>query len=363
MTKTGAQLLTDNRCSFSVWAPEKESMILHIVSPKEQKLKMLKDELGYFRVVVEGISAGCKYFFMPNGQKDFPDPSSHFQPDGVHGPSQVINHSDFKWSDSGWKGISFNKLILYEIHVGTFSQHGTFEAIIPFLGEISDSGINAIEIMPVSQFPGKRNWGYDGVYPYSVQNSYGGPDGLKKLVNACHLRGIAVFLDVVYNHLGPEGNYFGEFGPYFTEKYRVPWGAAINLDDTWCDGVRDYFSDNPCHWFENYHIDGLRADAIHMIYDTGAVHFWELTHQKIRQCEQRTGRKFYMIAESDYNSPRVIKHPGLGGYGFDGQWLDDFHHALYAILDEKGKSRYEDFGQMEQLAKALPMVLCTAEKW
>jgi maltooligosyltrehalose trehalohydrolase len=352
MNELGAKLLPNKKCSFKVWAPEKKSMILHIISPKEQKINMIKDESGYFSVLADDINEECKYFFMPDGKKDYPDPASNFQPNGVHGPSQVINHDTFHWTDISWRGEAFENLILYEMHVGTFTPEGTFEAIIPLLDEIKSIGVNALELMPVSQFPGSRNWGYDGVYPYAVQNSYGGPNGLKKLVNACHNNGIAVFLDVVYNHLGPEGNYFNQFGPYFTNKYQVPWGAAINFDDSWCDGVRDYFSDNPCHWFKNYHIDGLRVDAIHMIYDTGAVNFWELTQQKIKLGEQKLGRKFYMIAESDFNSPKVVKSPELSGFGFDAQWLDDFHHALYVLIDKKGKERYEDFGSTEQLAKA-----------
>ncbi len=352
MSEIGAEVLGGNNCLFSVWAPEKESMMLHIVSPEERELKMQKDDMGYFSVKVENVSDTCKYFYKPEGDKDFPDPASHFQSDGVHGPSQVVNHNGFEWTDQTWRGIPLKDLIICEIHVGTSTPEGTFDAIIPRLDDIVESGINALEIMPVSQFPGNRNWGYDGVYPYSVQNSYGGPGGFKKLVDACHSRSIAVFLDVVYNHLGPEGNYLGQFGPYFTNKYRVPWGDAVNFDDDWCDGVREYFSENLCFWFEKYHLDGVRVDAIHMIFDTGAVHFWELARKKIDNLEQRLGRKFYLMAESDYNSPRIVKSPEMGGLGFDSQWLDDFHHALYVLLDKKGRSRYEDFGTIEQLAKA-----------
>lgn len=352
MNKTGAEILDNNSCLFSVWAPEKDSMILHIIHPGNQEIQMTKNEQGYFTVIAENINNGCRYFYKPNGEKDYPDPGSHFQPEGVHGPSEVINHESFKWKDQLWRGIPVKDLIFYEIHVGTFTPGGTFESIIPVLDELSSIGINAIEIMPVSQFPGSRNWGYDGVFPYAVQNSYGGPDGFKIFVNACHSKGIAVFLDVVYNHMGPEGNYFSMFGPYFTGKYRVPWGDAINFDEGWSDGVREYFSCNVCHWFSNYHLDGLRVDAIHMIYDSGAVHFWELTRKKLEQMEQKFGRRFYLIAESDLNSPKVIKPVEYNGYGFDAQWLDDFHHALYVLLDRKGKGRYADFGRIEQLAKA-----------
>jgi maltooligosyltrehalose trehalohydrolase len=348
----GAIPLDDNQCIFSVWAPEKESMMLHIVHPSDRLLKMEKNDWGYFTVTADDVSAGCRYFYMPDGETDFPDPASHFQPEGVHGYSQVVDHRSYVWNDQSWRGIPLKDMVFYELHIGTFTKEGTFEAVIPFLDDIKETGINTIEIMPVSQFPGNRNWGYDGVFPYSVQDSYGGPAGLKKLVDACHSKGIAIFLDVVYNHLGPEGNYLAKFGPYFTEKYRTPWGAAINLDDEWCDGVKEFYASNPRHWFANYHIDGLRLDAIHMVFDYGAVNFWELIYKKVRLAEQELGRRFHMIAESDTNSPKVVKVPELGGYGFDAAWLDDFHHALYVILDEKGKSRYEDFGSIQQLAKA-----------
>ncbi|MBU1821504.1 MAG: malto-oligosyltrehalose trehalohydrolase, partial [Bacteroidetes bacterium] len=352
MKQAGAHLRAANECDFTVWAPEKQSMTLHITAPHEQRVAMQKDDMGYFNVLVKGVQPGTRYFFAPNGEKEFPDPASHYQPEGVHGPSEVVDHAAFAWQDKDWRGLPFKDLILYEIHIGTFTSEGTCEAIIPCLDELAATGINAIELMPVSQFAGGRNWGYDGVYPYAVQNSYGGPEGLKKLVDACHSRGIAVFMDVLYNHIGPEGNYFGQYGPYFTDKYSTPWGTAINFDGEWSDGVREYFATNVIHWFDTYHIDGLRLDAVHTIYDTGAVSFWELTRQRIELLQQKIGRTFYLVAESDLNSPRVVKSPEVGGMGFEAQWLDDFHHALYVLLDEKGQERYADFGQMEQLAKA-----------
>ena len=352
MRNVGANYLGKGRCKFSIWAPEKKQMKLHLVKPGDRYFEMEKDQWGYFSIDVEGVDDGTEYFFVPENKKDLPDPASHHQPHGVHGASAVVDHSSFSWRDNGWTGIPFQQLILYELHVGTFTKEGTFEAIIPFLDDIKSVGINALELMPVAQFPGDRNWGYDGVYPYAVQQSYGGPLGLKKLVDACHQKGIAVFLDVVYNHLGPEGNYFPEFGPYFTEHYKVPWGDAINFDGHWSDGVREYFAGNAIHWFKQYHIDGLRIDAIHAIYDFGAVPFWELFHSEIRQLEQQTGRIYYTIAESDLNSPRVVNHPDNGGFGFTGQWLDDFHHALYVLLHPEGKKLYADFGLMSQLAKA-----------
>jgi maltooligosyltrehalose trehalohydrolase len=361
-----AEITNRDTCLFRVWAPEKNNMTLHLTSPgKDRKIPMHKDERGYFslELPVPGSDKdptpdqahpmhGDTYFFIPGDAKDLPDPGSHFQPGGVHGASAIVDHSLYHWQDSAWRGAPFHELIFYELHVGAFTPAGSFEAIIPLLDDIAAVGINAIELMPVAQFPGDRNWGYDGVYPYAVQNTYGGPQGLKRLVDACHQRGLSVFLDVVYNHLGPEGNYFEAFGPYFTGQYHTPWGPAMNFDGKWSDGVRDYFIQNALHWFNNYHIDGLRVDAIHEVYDRGAVHFWEQVHEEVRSLAARCGRPLYLVAESDLNSPRVIRPPQQGGYGFDAQWLDDFHHALYVFLDRDGLRHYRDFGRLEQLAKA-----------
>ena len=346
-----ASFLDNRSCRFRVWAPLKNRMVLHLVSG-DRKEEMTKDELGYFSAVVENVDSNCNYFFAPDGGKDIPDPASNFQPDGVYGCSQVIDHNRFQWTDQTWKGLPFRDLFIYELHIGTFTPEGTFEAIIPRLKDLAQIGINAVELMPVAQFPGKRNWGYDGVFPYAVQNSYGGPDGLKKLVNACHENGIAVILDVVYNHLGPEGNCFKEYGPYFTDRYSTPWGDAINFDGEWSDGVREYFCNNALYWLHYFHLDGLRLDAIHMVFDNGSRHFWNYMTEKVMELQERAGRSLYLIAESDLNNPRVVDSPSVGGYGFTAQWLDDFHHALYVLLDRDGKERYEDFGLIEQLAKA-----------
>ena len=337
---------------FTVWAPLKKKMALHVVYPRDEVIAMREGEEGYFQVVVEDLPAGARYFFRPDGERDYPDPASHYQPEGVHGPSQVVDHEAFAWSDEEWKGLPLEEMILYELHVGTFTPEGTFDAIIPRLRDLKEVGINALELMPVAQFPGERNWGYDAVYPYAVQHSYGGPEGLKRLVDAAHREGIAVLLDVVYNHIGPEGNYLSAFGPYFTDMYKTPWGDALNFDGEWSDGVRDYFSGNALYWFGHYHIDGLRCDAIHTVFDRGAVNFWELTHNRVRALEESLGRPLHLIAESDLNSPKVVKHPEVGGYGFSGQWLDDFHHSLYTLLDPKGRDRYIDFGRMDQVVKA-----------
>ena len=341
----------NNATRFTVWAPLKDTMFLHIISPAERMIEMMKDAKGYFTVEAPDTKLGSKYFFRPNDEKDLADVASYYQPEDTLGPSEVVDHTAFQWNDYKWKGLPLEDLVLYEIHVGTFTSEGTFEAMIPLLDDIKSTGINTIELMPVCQFSGNRNWGYDGAFPYAVQHSYGGPQGLKKLVDACHQRGIAVFLDVVYNHVGPEGANFAEYAPYFTDKYKAPWGTAINYDGEYSDGVKEYVSENVVFWFEQYHIDGLRIDAVHEMYDRNAINIWQIIHQKVKLLEQKVGRRLYLTAESDHNSPRVTKHPDGGGMGFDAQWLDDFHHILYVLLDPEGQDRYSDYKTLEQLAK------------
>lgn len=352
MRTIGANYIGEGRCLFTVWAPDHQNVTLHIVEPEDRLVPIQAAGYGYFGLELESVYPGTRYFFRLENGSDYPDPASYCQPDGVHGPSEVIDHNQYNWRDQTWRGLPFRELIFYQLHVGTFTPEGTFDAIIPRLKDLADLGINAIQLLPISQFPGDRNWGYDGVYMYSVQSSYGGPEGLKRLVDVCHSQGIAVFLDVVYNHVGPEGNYFSQFGPYFTDKYQTPWGDAVNFDREWSDGVRAYFDQNALFWFDEYHVDGLRFDAIHEVYDRSAVSIWEQIHAGIKQLEQRLGRSLYLVAESDLNSPRVVKPPEMGGYGFTGQWLDDFHHAFHVLINKPGQKKYPDFGRMEQLAKA-----------
>ncbi|OJV14806.1 MAG: malto-oligosyltrehalose trehalohydrolase [Dyadobacter sp. 50-39] len=349
MTRSTGANYAAEQCTFTVWAPQKATMQVIVDGRSE---RMQKDDEGYFTAVLTGIAPGARYRFSPAEGEGYPDPASHYQPEGVHGASAVVDHYAYPWTDIEWKGLPLKELLLYEIHTGTFTPEGTFEGIISKLDYLAELGVNAIELMPVCQFPGNRNWGYDLVFPYAVQDSYGGPDGLKALVDAAHAKGIAVFLDVVFNHIGPEGNYLPQFGPYFTDQYVTPWGNAINLDGEWSDGVRAYFCNAILHWCENYHIDGLRVDAVHMMFDYGAVHFWELVSAEVKELRQRVGRDFYLIAESDLNSPRVVQSPENGGWDFNVQWLDDFHHALYVLLDPAGRDRYEDFGSIRQWAKA-----------
>ncbi|MCA1993900.1 MAG: malto-oligosyltrehalose trehalohydrolase [Coleofasciculus sp. S288] len=350
--KIGANYIGDSRCEFTVWAPSHDEVAVQIVSPENRVIPMQKDEQGYFNVLAEGIEPGTLYFYKIAGETDRPDPASRHQPKDVHGPSEVVAHSTFNWSDTDWSGIPLEEMIIYELHVGTFTPEGTFEAIIPRLRELREFGVNAIEIMPVAQFPGDRNWGYDGAYTYAVQTSYGGPEGLKRFVDAAHREGLSVILDVVYNHFGPEGNYTSNFGPYFTEMYKTLWGMAINFDDKYCDGVRNYFIENALYWFQNYHIDALRLDAIHAIYDFGAKHVLREMAEKVDALCECTGKKFYLIAESDLDDVRVIREKDLGGYGMDAQWSDDFHHCLHTILTGERMGYYQDYGTVEQLAKA-----------
>jgi maltooligosyltrehalose trehalohydrolase len=351
--KIGARYLSNGRCEFIVWAPFLKSVDLKIVSPEKLTLVMKKDEKDYWRIVVEGAFPGSLYLYSLDGKRERPDPASHFQPEGVHGPSQVIDHDSFKWEDRGWKGIPLTEMVMYELHVGTFTHEGTFEAVIKRINDLLDVGINAIEIMPVAQFPGERNWGYDGTYPFAVQNSYGGPEGIKLLVNECHKRGLAVILDVIYNHLGPEGNYLWDFGPYFTDRYKTPWGQAINFDGAHSNEVRNFFTENALHWFKNYHIDALRLDAIHGIFDFSAKPFLQELAERVEEFSSREGKKYYLIAESDLNDPRVIRSRDAGGYGVDAQWCDDFHHAVHTILTGENEGYYIDFGKTEHLIKSL----------
>ncbi|HET7318253.1 MAG TPA: malto-oligosyltrehalose trehalohydrolase [Nitrospirota bacterium] len=349
--KLGAHL-QDEICSFLVWAPFSNEVEVKIVFPEEVTVPLEKDDRGYWSGMLERASSGMRYIFRLDGGKERPDPASRFQPLGVHGPSQIVDPDEFAWQDNGWTGVVLDDYVIYELHVGAFTREGTFESVVPHLDYLRDLGITALELMPVAQFPGTRNWGYDGVYPFAVQNSYGGPTGLKKLVNACHERGLAVILDVVYNHLGPEGNYLWDFGPYFTDKYKTPWGDAINFDGPHSDEVRRYFIENALSWITDFHIDALRIDAIDGIFDFSAKHFLEELGDAVHARAGELGRRVYVIAESDLNDVRVINPKERGGYGLDAQWNDDFHHALHTLITEERGGYYEDFGDISHLEKA-----------
>lgn len=348
----GAMLTPDGRCHFCVWGPFAQQMTLHLLGPEDQYLPMERDAEGYHRLSVEGVAPGTLYAYQPDGNAERPDPASRSQPQGVHGPSQVIDAA-FAWTDDRWAGIPLDQYIFYELHVGTFTPEGTFDEVIPHLKDLAALGVTAIEIMPVAQFPGERNWGYDGVNLFAVQNSYGSADGLKRLVNACHAHGLAVVLDVVYNHLGPEGNYLSDFGPYFTERYHTPWGAGLNFDGVNSDHVRRFFIENALNWINEFHIDGLRLDATHAMLDFSANTFLETLVDAVHQEGERLHRQVVLIAENDRSDDRLLRPVELGGYGLDAQWSDELHHVLHTLLTGEAFGYYEDYGKFSQLVSAL----------
>jgi len=329
-----------------------DMVALKIVRPAERLIPMTLVGQGYWKTEIENVFPGAWYLYRLNGEIERPDPASRFQPLGVHGPSQVIDPDEFAWGDHGWKGMPLKYFIIYELHTGIFTKQGTFESIIPHLDYLKELGITAVELMPVAQFPGTRNWGYDGVYPFAPQNSYGGVQGLKALVNVCHEKGLAVILDVVYNHLGPEGNYLRDFGAYFTDKYRTPWGDAINFDGPYSDEVRRYFIGNALYWVTEFHVDALRIDAIHGIFDFSAKHFLQELGEAVHHRAEELGRHVYVIPESDLNDVRVINPAEIGGHGLDAQWNDDFHHCLRTLITAEKSGYYEDFGTIVQMEKA-----------
>lgn len=349
----GARVLKDDGTRFRVWAPKAESVAVLVLSGKAAgTVVMQQEEKGYYSVTIPDVVDGDRYLYQLDEGKAFPDPVSRFQPGGVHEASQVVDPSLFNWTDDAWSGIPLEQYRIYEIHIGTFTKEGTFEAAIQFLDYLVDLGITAVELMPVSQCPGERNWGYDGVFNFAPQHSYGGPDGMKRLINACHRKGLAVILDAVYNHLGPEGNYLADFGHYFTEKYRTPWGGALNFDGPYSDSVVEYFLSNAMYWINEFHVDGLRLDAVDWIFDQTPKHFLQQLSEELHGHRESLGRSIYFFAENDTNDARLINPPSIGGYGIDAQWCDNFHHALRTLLTGETTGYYEDFGQFNQLVKA-----------
>ncbi len=348
----GATPLDADRCRFRVWAPLREQVGLHVTSPEDRLVPMDPDGSGYHETVVQGVRPGARYLFRLGEDLERPDPASRFQPQGVHGPSEVVPSAS-PAREPAWCGLPLSDYVMYEVHVGTFSPKGTFEGVVEELDRLRDLGITALELMPVAQFPGGRNWGYDGVYPFAVQDTYGGISGLRSLVEACHARGMAVVLDVVYNHLGPEGNYLADFGPYFTDRYHTPWGPAVNFDGSDSGGVRDYFTQNALYWIEGFGIDALRLDAVHAIMDFSARPFLQELAEAAAGARLTLNRSVHLIAESSLNDTRLVRRPEQGGFGLDAQWNDDFHHAVHALLTGERDGYYADYGRMEHLAKAL----------
>lgn len=349
----GARPLPQGGVSFRVWAPHASRLSVQLIAETTSIFPMRRGSDDIFECVVPQATEGTDYFYVIDDVRPRPDPVSRCQPHGVHGPSRVVNPDSFPWTDQNWTGIPLREFIFYELHVGAFTADGTFEGIIPKLPHLRDLGITAIELMPVASFPGSRNWGYDGVHLYAPQSTYGGPAGLKKLVDTCHQQGLAVVLDVVYNHLGPEGNYLPEYGPYLTRKYHTPWGDAINYDEPESDGVRRHMVNNVLYWLTEYHVDALRLDAIHGVFDFSASHILREMRDAFRKQVRCFGRQAWLIAESDLNDVRVINATEQGGYGIDAQWSDDFHHALLSYVLKSSRGYFADFGRLEHLRKAI----------
>lgn len=333
---------------FRVWAPRAAQVEL---IAGDAATPMQRDG-DYFETVVADAAAGFRYRYALDGGEPRPDPASRWQPDGVHGESAVADPAAFVWTDHDWRGLPLADYVIYETHIGTFTGDGTFRAAASELKGLVDLGVTAVEIMPVAQFPGERNWGYDGVFPFAPHDSYGGPDALRMLIDACHAAGLAVIMDVVYNHFGPEGAHWAEFGPYHTGEYHGPWGDAINVDGFGSDDVRAFFIANARMWFFEYHVDALRLDAVHAIKDFSAVPFLRELAEHKREWQRELGREIHLIAETDQNDPKMVHSLELGGIGMDAQWSDDFHHAVHTLLTGERDGYYADFGTPEDLAKA-----------
>jgi maltooligosyltrehalose trehalohydrolase len=339
--------------TFKVWAPRAGKLVVQV---GEARVAMQgPDGHGWWEAAFESAGTGSDYgFVIDDDPKAYPDPRSEWQPAGVHGLSRVYDHEAFLWGDEGFQAAPLASAIVYEMHVGTFTPEGTLNSAIARLDSLKQLGVTHVELMPVAAFSGRQGWGYDGVALFAVHEPYGGPDALKRFVDAAHARGLAVLLDVVYNHFGPEGNYTGKFAPYVTEAHHTPWGGAVNLEDAESYEVRRFFCDNALMWMRDFHIDGLRLDAVHAFVDRSAIHFLEQLAVETKALEASVARRLVLIAESDLNDPRIVTSRDGGGYGLDAQWSDDFHHALFAVLaHEKQTGYYADFGELGQLAKSL----------
>lgn len=341
--------IKDGKSNITVWAPNAERVYCRTYDP-DKEIALIKQAYGYWNICSEMIGSGQEYHFVVDG-KVLPDPASRSQPHGVHGRSAVVD-LHFEWTDQHYRCPALREFIIYELHVGTFSPTHDFEGVIARLPYLRDLGITAIEIMPVAQFPGERNWGYDGTFLFAVQHSYGGAEGLQRLVNACHQNGIAVILDVVYNHFGPEGNYLEEYGPYLTDKYKTPWGKAVNYDDAWNNGVRDFICENVRMWLRDFHIDALRLDAVHAIKDFSPVHILQDIRRTVNELMQESGKVHYVIAECDLNDRRFLESLQKNGFALDAQWVDEFHHTLRVAAGEEKKGYYTEFNGVKHLAKA-----------
>ncbi|MCL4783988.1 MAG: malto-oligosyltrehalose trehalohydrolase [Bryobacterales bacterium] len=348
----GAAVLSDGRTHFRVWAPRRRHVDLHLHSPGQQTLPMSPANDGYFELTLNRDATGARYTYRLDDAVERPDPASRLQESGVHGPSTVVAEN-FEWKASAWCGIPLSSYVIYELHIGAFTAEGTLDAAIGRIPYLLELGVTAVELMPVAQFPGDRNWGYDGVYPFAVQTSYGGPEALKRFVDACHLAGLAVVLDVVYNHLGPEGNYLRDFGPYFTNRHHTPWGDGINFDGADSGPVRHFFLQNALNWVTEFRIDALRLDATDTIYDFSPKHFLAELAEKLHLRGEALNRRIYALAESAANDVRWVRSAGLGGFGLDAQWNDDFHHALRQTLTGERRGYFADYPDFQHLVRSL----------
>jgi maltooligosyltrehalose trehalohydrolase len=348
---------TTGRTSFLVWAPAATVVELVLGGDADAPgVPMERLRGGYHGLLREDAPPGTRYRYRLHRDGHDPvvraDPASRWQPDGLHGPSAVDDPA-FAWTDDAWHAPPLHRQVLYEMHVGTFTAEGTFDAVVDHLGDLAELGVTTLEIMPVAQVAGGRNWGYDGVLLYAVQEAYGGPAGLRRLVDAAHAHGLAVVLDVVYNHLGPEGDHHGDFGPYFTDRVATPWGRAVNLDGPASDEVRRHVVENAVRWVTDFHLDGLRLDAVHALHDDSAVHVLEELAGAVHDAADSRGRRAVLIAESDLQDPRVVRPTAVGGLGLDAQWLDDVHHAVHVAVTGEREGYYEDYDGLADLARAL----------
>lgn len=347
--------------AFRVWAPAAEHSVSLVLS--EREVDMRRADGGWWTVDLTEVRDGADYGFRLDGTDDvLPDPRSAWQPEGVHGRSRIVDHRAFDWTDESWRGRPLAGSVVYECHVGTFTPDGTFDAVVDKLPYLVELGIDALELLPVAAVPGSYSWGYDGVDLYAVSDAYGGPDGLKRLIDGAHQHGLAVVLDVVHNHLGPSGNYLPRFGPYLGEGANT-WGQHVNLDGRGSDEVRRFLVDNALMWLRDYHLDGLRLDAVHALHDERAVHVLEQMAEEVDALAQSLGRPLWLIAESDLNDPKLIRSRELGGYGLSAQWSDDIHHALHATLTGERQGYYVDFGPLPVLAKALTQAFVHDGTW
>jgi maltooligosyltrehalose trehalohydrolase len=359
----GAARLSEGTCRFRVWAPAAARVEVHLLGDEAggnpgRHVPMMREERGYHVATISGVPSAALYVYRLDGKVETPDPASRFQPLGVNGPSQVCDracstHGPRSDAGTAWSGLPLEGLIIYELHVGTFSPQGTFAGVSAALPELASFGIGAVELMPIAQFSGGRGWGYDGVFPFAVQNSYGGPQGLVALADACHQQGLALILDVVYNHLGPEGNVLPLYGPYLNLDCPTPWGQGINFDGPGSDEVRRYYVENALYWLADCGVDGLRLDAVHAIVDRSAVPFLQQLAHEVALLSKKAGRRIHLFFENERNDARYLLPRARGGYGLTAQWNDDFHHSLHALLTGEKDGYYEDYGGLEEVAQAL----------